>query len=231
MARALDHREDTMTDRVHACLDGEIAREALSAEEIARLDSFEAASAEATRILLSAPAPDLTDGVMRRLPLSPLNGAAEPAGGREVIRRGLSWMWRPRTLSISLRPAYGAAAFSFAMLAALMLFAAPAPSPDVAPTAGMQPGAPRLYVQFRLETAGASRVELAGSFTDWEPGHSLHESTPGVWTVLVPLEPGVHDYTFVVDGDEWVVDPYAPKVPDSFGGSNSRLFLPAPAEI
>jgi hypothetical protein len=38
----------------------------------------------------------------------------------------------------------------------------------------------------------------------------------------------VHDYTFVIDGERMVVDPYAPRVADSFGGSNSRLFLPAP---
>jgi 1,4-alpha-glucan branching enzyme len=102
--------------------------------------------------------------------------------------------------------------------------AGPAPAVAVAPD-----GAARLYVQFRLEAPGASEVRLAGSFTGWQPELELRETAPGVWSALVPLEPGVHDYTFVVNGEEWVVDPYAPRVEDSFGGSNSRLFLPLPA--
>jgi hypothetical protein len=47
---------------------------------------------------------------------------------------------------------------------------------------------------------------------------------------MVPLAPGVYDYSFVVDGKRMVVDPYAPRVADSFGGSNSRLFLLAPGD-
>jgi 1,4-alpha-glucan branching enzyme len=83
-------------------------------------------------------------------------------------------------------------------------------------------------VQFRLQAPGAARVALAGSFTGWKPEYELHESEPGTWTALVPLKPGVHDYTFVVDGHEWIPDPNAPQVADDFGGRNSRLFLPAP---
>ena len=91
------------------------------------------------------------------------------------------------------------------------------------------PGTQRLYVQFRLEAPEASTVRLAGSFNGWKPTYELREAAPGVWTALVPLDPGVYDYTFVVDGKQWVPDPYAPQVDDSFGGTNSRLFLPAPA--
>ncbi|MEX0912764.1 MAG: glycogen-binding domain-containing protein, partial [Gemmatimonadota bacterium] len=101
------------------------------------------------------------------------------------------------------------------------------PLPGTAESAGPQP---TIYVQFRLDAPGAQRVELAGSFTDWAPAHQLHETGAGVWTVVVPLEPGVHDYTFVIDGERWIVDPNAPSVEDDFGGSNSRLFLPAPVQ-
>ena len=58
----------------------------------------------------------------------------------------------------------------------------------------------------------------------------LSETAPGVWSAMVPLDPGVHDYTFLVDGQEWVVDPNATNVEDSFGGMNSRLFLAAPLD-
>jgi hypothetical protein len=51
---------------------------------------------------------------------------------------------------------------------------------------------------------------------------------PGVWTVVVPLEPGIHNYAFIVDGERWVPDPNAPAVDDGFGGMNSRLAVLAP---
>jgi len=44
----------------------------------------------------------------------------------------------------------------------------------------------------------------------------------------VPLEPGVHDYAFVLDGERWVVDPDAPQVDDDFGGANNRLPIISP---
>jgi 1,4-alpha-glucan branching enzyme len=102
----------------------------------------------------------------------------------------------------------------------------PAPAPPAVAAAGAD--AP-LYVQFRLSAPGASQVAVAGSFTDWRPEYELTEVEPGLWSVMVPLRPGVYDYTFVIDGERMVVDPYAPRVADSFGGSNSRLFLPAPS--
>jgi 1,4-alpha-glucan branching enzyme len=79
-------------------------------------------------------------------------------------------------------------------------------------------------VQFHLETA-AMRVQLAGSFTNWEPRYELRQSAPGIWTITVPLTEGVHDYAFVVDGQQWVPDPHAPQIGDGFGGTNSRLAL------
>jgi len=85
-----------------------------------------------------------------------------------------------------------------------------------------------VYVQFRLEAAGASRVALAGNFTGWEPRYELQETAPGSWSIVLPLRPGVHDYAFVVDGRHWVADPYAPRVDDGFGGANSRIALLPP---
>ena len=84
-----------------------------------------------------------------------------------------------------------------------------------------------VYVQFRLESPQAQQVALAGTFTGWQPTLQLEETEPGVWSALVPLKPGVHDYVFVVDGERWVPDPHAPQqVDDSFGGTNSRISLP-----
>ena len=73
-----------------------------------------------------------------------------------------------------------------------------------------------------------SRVQLAGSFTNWERRYELHEMAPGLWSITVPLSLGVHDYSFLVDGEHWVPDPYASRVRDGFGGTNSRLTLMHP---
>jgi hypothetical protein len=213
-----------MNHRLHACLDGELPREALSTEERARLAALEAVLEEAAAPLRAMPAPDLTERVMRALP-----PAADPPP-RAAAASAWNWLWSPRMLTLRFRPVYGVAGLALAVLAGVLL---PRPSPGPAPAGqavAERPAAARLYVQFRLEAPGASQVELAGSFTGWSPGVELRESAPGVWTALVPLEPGVHDYTFVVDGERWVVDPYAPQVPDSFGGRNSRLFLPSPVD-
>jgi 1,4-alpha-glucan branching enzyme len=47
-----------------------------------------------------------------------------------------------------------------------------------------------------------------------------------VWTIDVPLEPGVYQYAFVVDGAEWRPDPRAVShVDDGFGRENSVVIV------
>jgi 1,4-alpha-glucan branching enzyme len=116
-----------------------------------------------------------------------------------------------------------------ALVALLALWPAawrPVSSPSVA-SANPEP---RLFVQFRLQAVDASSVRLAGSFTNWQPQYELRRAAPGVWTITIPLPPGVHDYAFVVDGQRWIPDPYAQAVDDGFGGTNSRIALIAPED-
>ncbi|MDQ3556092.1 MAG: glycogen-binding domain-containing protein [Gemmatimonadota bacterium] len=216
-------------DRVHACLDGEIPREALSPDERVRLDALEATLRDTAAILRAAPAPDLVARVMNSLP-EVRRAPALPQRIATALRSIADAVWRPRTLTLHLRPAY-ALAGGFAVLA-IALVGLPLPGGGPAPVARIaaESAAPPLYVQFRLDSQNARRVALAGNFTDWQPRVELRETSPGVWSVLVPLQPGVHDYTFVVDGKRWVTDPHAPRVADGFGGTNSRLFLPSPED-
>jgi len=164
--------------------------------------------------LSAHPTPDLTHAVMRNI--TELE-RARSSGWRER----LTWMWQPVT--IQLRPALAAA---FALLLGVGLWAGfgAAPSSNASFVAAQEASA-AVLVHFRLEAPGAHRVELAGSFSDWAPAFTLHESLPGVWTLVVSLEAGVHDYLFVVDGEKWVPDPHAPRVDDGFGSFNSRLAL------
>lgn len=80
----------------------------------------------------------------------------------------------------------------------------------------------RRETQFQL--AGfedAKKVELAGSFTDWE-NHPLRMHREGKsWVISLPLTGGKHLYKFIVDGN-WMTDPNNPiKEYDWQGNLNS----------
>jgi hypothetical protein len=221
-----------MSDRIHACIDGDLAPDDLRPEERAALAEMEEVVGSVVGHLRSLPAPDLTAAVMRSLPPRAAP-AAEPALAHPAAppawRRLADWLWQPRPVRIAFRPAYGLAG---AMLAAFAVVQVPRPGgPATQPpvlVASRGAGAPTVYVQFRLEAPDARDVAIAGTFTGWEPRAVLRETEPGVWSALIPLRPGVHDYAFVVDGEEWVADPNAMHVADSFGGTNSRISLPPP---
>ena len=183
-------------------------------------DQIERAIYETRAFLESRPAPDVTDAVMSRI--SNVE-SSEPAPRAGLLQRLFGMVWTPR--QISIRPAY--AIVGFAAVALLFLTAPSLRQPPGFASQAANGSEPEVFVQFRLETA-AMRVQLAGSFTNWEPRYELRESAPGVWTITVPLTQGVHDYAFVVDGQQWVPDPYAPQIGDGFGGTNSRLSLLSP---
>jgi hypothetical protein len=153
--------------------------------------------------------------------------ASAPRGAPGRLAAALGWLWSPRPVRLTLRPAYGLA---FAAVAAVALVL---PRADRSPSTVLEPhalasgaAAPPVYVQFRISVPNARSVALAGTFTGWKPAYALRQTARGEWTALVPLRPGVHDYAFVVDGERWVADPNAPQVDDSFGGTNSRISLP-----
>jgi hypothetical protein len=160
--------------------------------------------------------PDLEDRVMREVRMLP------PHRSRSgMLRDAWSWLVSPRRITVPMRPAYGLAAG----LAAVLLFVFMGTGEPAATDVAMVEDQPAsiVLVQFRLDAPEARAVQVAGTFSEWEPKHSLVEVAPGVWTATVPVRAGVHEYAFVVDGVEWRVDPYAPQVNDSFGGVNNRL--------
>ncbi|HYH79291.1 MAG TPA: glycogen-binding domain-containing protein [Longimicrobium sp.] len=207
-------------ERIHAYLDGDLPPEALTAPERAEAQALEAALHAASAQLRATAAPDLSARVMAALPPAAPQKALSPLAG------ALAWLWNPRPVRLTVRPAYGLA---FAGLAAVALTQWPSPArvePDGRTAVVAAPAPPPVYVQFRVRVADASSVRLAGTFTGWKPAYALKQTGSGEWTALVPLQPGVHDYAFVVDGDRWIADPNAAQVDDSFGGTNSRISLP-----
>jgi hypothetical protein len=183
-------------------------------------DEIDRATDETRAFLAARPAPDLTAAVMRGIEnLEP----APPPRRASFLTRFVASLWAPR--EISIRPAFAFA--GAAAVAVLLLVPYVGERPPESTEGAAEPSDPHVFVQFRLD-ASASRVQLAGSFTNWEPRYELRQAAPGVWTITVPLTQGVHDYAFVVDGQQWVADPYAPKIGDGFGGTNSRLALLSP---
>jgi hypothetical protein len=214
-----------MDSPIHDCIDGHRDRDELTARERRELAALEALIGAVTQPLRTAPAPDLSARVMARV----AEIRSRPSHTERLVAalwRPLDWFWTPRQLQ--LRPAYAVA--SFAVLAAVAVFLPPPGSqahPHGVGAGAIVADAPQVYVQFRLEARGASRVTLAGSFTGWQPTYELRETEHGTWSILVPLRPGVHDYAFIVDGQEWVADPHALHIDDGFGGVNSRIALPS----
>jgi hypothetical protein len=89
-----------------------------------------------------------------------------------------------------------------------------------APILGDQP------VAFSLDAPAASRVSLVGDFNNWDPSATPLEqvSAGGRWQTVVPLIPGRYQFTFVIDGNQWVRDPALPQaVGDDFGQPTSVI--------
>lgn len=78
-------------------------------------------------------------------------------------------------------------------------------------------------VRFVFSDPKAKTVAIAGDFNKWKTdGSILKRRDGGIWTLEIPLNPGIHQYMFIVDGEVWVTDPHAGEYrDDGFGYRNS----------
>jgi hypothetical protein len=137
------------------------------------------------------------------------------------------WMRMTRPATITFRPMPWAAGGVAALLVASILVTRLG-SPRM-PVAPMGTDASPVTVTFALQAPDARSVQLIGSFNHWHPGtqHALvpDQRTAGLWVVQVTLEPGRHEYAFLVDGARIVSDPRASfSQVDGFGTRNSVIF-------
>lgn len=74
---------------------------------------------------------------------------------------------------------------------------------------------------FSFSASSAMSVQLVGDFTHWQESPiNLRKEADGVWRTTVELEPGVHHYRFLVDG-QWRDDPECSMhVANPYGGEN-----------
>ena len=134
------------------------------------------------------------------------------------------WRWFLQPHAINVRPALAAAAaVALVVLGAAVVTLQRIPAPA---QLAAEPGT--VLVRFELVAPDAREVTLAGSFNNWNPeGIQLARSgATGLWTGTVALQPGEHQYLFVIDGARWIPDPSAhAQVEDGFGQENSVIIV------
>jgi hypothetical protein len=201
-----------MNERIQQALDGELPVDQLTPEERLELQRYRAAICTALEPMRQMASIDVAPEVM---------GRVGPGLMRRAFDAVTDWLWSPRALSLTVRPAF---ALAGAVAAVALVSVSSSRSTPIA-----TPAPERVIVQFRLGAAEAREVALVGDFNGWRPDHRLHQLAAGVWSVDVALEPGVYNYVFVVDGETLRLDPLAPRVTDGFGGSSSRVAVLGPA--
>jgi hypothetical protein len=156
---------------------------------------------------------------------------AEPVPHRSLVNRvGNAFQRFAEPRSLTLSPARST--LLAAGLVGIGVFAgAVMTNRDGRPTAGQPPVAavPQLpvsdtFVKFTFVAPAAKHVTLVGDFNDWDVSSTpmARSGGGGVWTVVVPMTAGRHQYSYVVDGKSWSNDPNAPSAPDDgFGHTNS----------
>lgn len=103
----------------------------------------------------------------------------------------------------------------------LIVFSSGIRSPQSAVMADAQ-----ITLHFELHAPGADKVELVGSFNNWQAGDIVLRGpdASGHWTADVALPEGQHEYMFLVDGKRWVADPNAQTYQsDGFGRVNAVI--------
>jgi hypothetical protein len=218
---------------LHRIADDPEARELLRFELRMTQDLAATASAE--------PPDAFADETMAALPDTP-TAASAPS-----LRERLAAWWRSATVPVALeiRPLAAAVGALLLGLAAWIAWPAaptgPAPSTERAATAPAE-RAPSsstkrastassrdgttVWIRFLYTNSTADSVAVAGDFSQWRPIPLSPRTVNGetVWTGLVPVSRGEHEYQFVINGERWVTDPLAPVTrSDGFGAKNAVL--------
>lgn len=89
-------------------------------------------------------------------------------------------------------------------------------------------GAEEVMLRFVYIDEEANSVSVAGDFSDWEPIKLNRHEVNGeqVWSGMVSMSRGEHNYMFIKDGSKWITDPMAPVTrDDGFGNKNAVIYL------
>lgn len=139
------------------------------------------------------------------------------AVGREAVDAVMSRMERARRPSGSFRPIAVAAA----VLAIVLLL-------GILGLSLSRAVGPYVIVRFEYAAPKAASVSIVGDFNSWSEAVPMKDADgDGVWTANLRLRKNnVYTYNFLVDGEQWTVDPSsAARIKDAFGGVKSVLRL------
>lgn len=170
--------------------------------------------------------PAFTDRVMQGV------ARVEAAERRTALQTRLQCLWnallRPRPLT--WRPAYAISLIATLLIAVGIWANIPVPTTTETPQTSVATAQEEqsVLVRFVFVDEDASTVAVAGDFNYWEPVELTKHEADGrvVWSGLMAVPPGEHRYMFVLDGEEWVTDPFAPQArDDGFGAPNAILSL------
>ncbi len=79
--------------------------------------------------------------------------------------------------------------------------------------------------RFRTRIPAATRVELNGDFTNWQPVE-LGRAEADFWETTLPVGPGVYHVNLRIDGGSWTVPAGLAAADDGFGGHAGILRIP-----
>lgn len=184
----------------------------------------EAAPLERIAEVLREPVPVRSEwraGIFREIELIPAPSARHPTGGHW-------WRLRPVTaIAAGLACALVGAGVTTLVFGNGRRVVSPDALTSLTATMPL-PGelVGRSMVRFVFVAPYASRVSLVGDFNGWNPSTlPMRRSADGrAWLLDVPLAPGRHVYSFVVDGD-LTADPAAPRAGDDDFGVPSSVVL------
>src|SRR5690242_13072679 len=173
-------------------------------------DEFDLLDANVRWVVTEARRPVAVDASARERLLEALR--AEPAPSRALPI--MAWLSEPRRFSLPpiATAAMAAGLVGIGVLGGLAINRDGRRAEQPSAVAVVHPQlpdsvAPRA-VKFVLIAEKASKVSLVGDFNGWD-SHATpmtSQGADGTWTVFVPLQPGLHTYSFVVDGSHFISD-------------------------
>jgi len=173
------------------------------------------------------PRPVVPDGFVARV----MAHTAAPSA--PAWRRLADALWAPRSLEWNLAGAVAVACLALLVVGGVVVrgLVRPAAAPRIGEMATTAAPPTPVLVRLVVVHPGAQTVQAAGDFNGWNPARTpLEQVSSGAWTVTIPLEPGRYEYMFVVDGQQWIADPFAPEQnDDGFGSRNAVLDVRPPA--
>ena len=81
--------------------------------------------------------------------------------------------------------------------------------------------------RFTFTAPAASRVEIAGDFSNWDPV-PLSRNSDGSWSTALALSPGIYEMNIRIDGGPWISPPGFQVKNDEFGQAVGLLIVPRP---